>query len=298
MKIISIILSICLIYSTTYARTYIYNMYDININSQIKELEKKYPNAKFIALTPEEYKEFIKKHKSKDAIFLSDKYKYTPDSEVDNYTSDSQIDDFYIPNFCGGNGNDVCIYILIIVASVVVAILIFEGLVILSDVITSDKELGEWFEMGITGSYFPYENQKFKDVIYGGVIISGGLIEKYNDIGFISEFGHINLYLQDNYIPENRIGGAYGLFGPTFRYFFKSKKNFYLDLMAGMTDLKYINMMEVARVGVNSPLGKHGFLDINLGVNHLRTKKITHGYIDNKNGTYNPIFGVSFNYSF
>ena len=48
MKFIAVLLSICLFYTTTFAKTFVYKHNDFKI-STIYELKKQYPNAEFIS---------------------------------------------------------------------------------------------------------------------------------------------------------------------------------------------------------------------------------------------------------
>ncbi|NEW60949.1 hypothetical protein GSY74_06595 [Sulfurovum sp. bin170] len=154
-----------------------------------------------------------------------------------------------------------------------------------------------WFEMGATASYFSYKTEDREienSSLFGGVTISSGFMREDIGVGFISEFGHLDLAINQESTEDRKVYGAYGMIGPTFRYSLNRVSTFHMDFMAGISDLNSIDVMGVARIGLNFKILKRGFFDINYGVNYLGLKDMGDGMSSSYNGTVGASFGYRF----
>ncbi len=301
-RIISIILSLIIICSSTFAQTYIYAE-KLPILT-FDRLHNKYPKAKFIKVSAREFEEMrnqgelISIEGTKLIVLPTESKKIT--TPTPTYNETDILSGLNSLNFPSCTDKD-CVYTLVFIGMIigvyVVAVLVADGVYLLGDVILNEKDVKKWFEMGATASYFSYRtaNSEIENSsIFGGLTISSGFIDRGIGIGFISEFGHINLDIDQDPTDERRVYGAYGMIGTTFRYGFSRISSFHLDVMAGVSDVEYVDVMGVARVGLNFKIAKHGFFDINYGVNYLGLEDMSEGMDSSYNGTV----GVSFGYRY
>lgn len=295
---ISILLSLAIICSATFAQTYIYTE-KLPIVT-FDKLHNKYPKAKFIKVSETQFEEM----RSRGELIIIDGTNLILISKDDKKTTP-----YVTPNksilpkldfISCGNAQE-CIYLPIIVGVIVgvyvVAVLVAEGLYLLGDVILNERDVEKWLEIGATASYFSYrttDSEIENSSIFGGLSISSGFIDRGMGIGFVSELGHLNLDIDQEPTDERRVYGAYGMIGPTFRYAFNRVASFHLDVMAGISDVEFVDVMGVTRVGLNFKIDKHGFFDINYGVNYLGLEDMG----DSMDSSYNGTFGVSFGYRY
>lgn len=318
MKLLTVLLSICLLYTSTFAKTYAYKHSDFAI-STIYELKKQYPDAIFLGVNLEQYNEYAQKgkivnYKGKNLIWIDYKNLKQDNIQLEEFkpTYNDNKTPQYSKSFISTDGifdgemsKEGFFIFLVGVGVIVFAVLIINGLLILVDVVRSDEKLDKWFEIGTTGSYFSYtkkDTELEKSSMYGGLVLSTGLRKSGGGgIGFICELGHLDLSLGDESTLAKRYYGAYAMAGATFRHYFgKSNTNFHLDFMAGKSDLEYVDVMGVIRGGFNFQLFDYGFLDFNVGLNYLGLKELTYGYIkdDQIDESYNVIYGMGLGYSF
>ncbi len=318
MKILSLILSLLLIYSTTFAKTFYYQNETIDYLS-LTELKEKYPNAKFIAIPKSEFnkikkegkkfiykgQELIIKEDIKEPIvtdFTTSSNNYNSSSNLNSYNSASNISasaDF-IDNL---NFNDDGTYVVLVIIGIfVVAVIVLDSLLILGDIVTNNQNLNKWFEISLTGSYFSRKSEEENkpavkdDSLYGGLLFSIGLKENNSGIGIVAEVGYLDLSLQKKNTETYIDSGVYGMVGPTFRKYFGKKDNFHIDILVGGSELKQVDLMGITRVGLSFAMSRNSFIDFNIGLNYLGLKKMTDGYIDEKakiEDNYNTVYGIS-----
>ena len=292
---ISILLSLMITFSSTFAQTYIYDKELPRIN--LYELQKKYPKGKFIKVSASRFEEIksqgrvVSVNGTKMVLLPIDKHQKLP----------FNVSGFHFPNLCNHSGGAECLYLVAFIGVLfgvyMVAVLVANGLYILGDVAFNQRDTEKWLEIGLTASSFSYlkeDSETRKSSAFGGLSFSGGFIENRVGIGFVSEIGHIDLDREKESIDNKRVYGAYGMIGPTFRYDFSRISSFHLDVMAGISDVKDVAVMGVTRVGLNFKIAKHAFFDINYGVNYLELKNIG----DKVEGTYNDTVGINFGYRF
>lgn len=302
-RVMSILLSLIIICSSTFAQTYIYAE-KLPILT-FDRLHNKYPKAKFIKVSAREFEEMRNKGElisidGTKLILLPTEGKkiITPTSTYNQPDILSGLNSLTFPSCADKDCVYTLVFIGVVIGVYVVAVLVADSVYLLGDVIFNEKDVKKWFEMGATASFFSYGTAEDSEIenssIFGGVTISSGFIDRGIGIGFISELGHLNLDIDQDPTDERRVYGAYGMIGTTFRYEFSKISSFHLDVMAGVSDVKYVDVMGVARVGLNFKIAKHGFFDVNYGINYLGLEDMSEGMDSSYNGTV----GVSLGYRY
>lgn len=305
-KFIAILLALLVTCSSTFAQTYIY-MDKLPIET-FDELYNKYPKAKFIRVSATKFEEM----KSQGELIIVNRTQLIllpPNSEeITPYPREKRSSSTRVSgggssapiNLPSCTGKD-CLYlpVMIVVAIGVYAVilLVADGLYLLGDVVFDEENLKKWFELGATASYFSYrtENSEIENSsIFGGLSISGGFIGEDKGIGFISEFGRLHLSLNEESKDSRKLYGSYGIIGPTFRFIFNRGSFVHLDVMAGVSDMDYVDVMGVARAGVNFKINRHSFIDINYGINYMELENMG----DRMDSAYNGTVGVNIGYRF
>jgi len=297
MKTLSIFLSICIIYSTTFAENFIYKSNSIPY-SITKQIRNKYPNAKFIRVSNKEFKKMRKKG---NKITLNGQELILLEDNTNSNIKASSDSCNFISSFPNCSGKD-CDVILIIVGVVIVAVLVVSVANLLKIIITNDKDLDKWFKMGMTGSRFNYENSNNQNEHIAslvGVTISSGFIEDDIGLGVIAEIGNLRFDKEEEKKYPNSINGSYGMIGTTFKYFIDNNRNMdlHIDVMAGMSSLPLTKIIGLSRIGLTFNLAETIFMDFNYGFNYLDINKLTDSYIE-ENRNYNQTLGINFGYIF
>jgi hypothetical protein len=286
------------------ARTYIYT--DKLPILTFDEIQNQYPKAKFIKVSASEFEEMksqgelIVINRTNLILLYQDSKEVTPSPTNHSESSSSSLHLNPINFFPPCSGKD-CIYlpvaIVVVIGLYAIVFLVADGLYLLGNVVFDKEHVKKWLELGATVSYFSYrtENSEIENSsIFGGLSISGGFIDEDKGIGFISEFGRLHLAINQESTDNKKLYGSYGIIGPTFRLLFNKGSFVHLDIMAGISDMDFVDVMGVARAGVNFKINRHSFIDVNYGLNYLELENMG----ERIDGTYNGTIGVNFGYRF
>ncbi len=304
-KIFAIALSLSLMYSSTIAKTIVYNQTDIT-TQKIAELKAQYPDAKFYAMPAGE---FVKQVKNSKNIKIKDRNYILIDEKAEEKIAKNLISKksggFRFP---AGNPEGFVV-LLAVVGIFIIGFVIVNGLYVLAYALTHGKADNYWFDIGITSSHMIGTDGSDESIAKtGGIVISTGITQNKTKLhkdtksgfGFIGEIGHMYISFDDNTTNDEKLQGSYAMIGPTFRFYFDKRVSFHIDMMAGKSQDENIGTIGAFRVGVKAPMTRNTFFDITYGASYFELAD-EDSEIFEKNTKRNNIyqtFGLAFGYSF
>lgn len=204
--------------------------------------------------------------------------------------------DMKLPNVRGGNGDGAKI-ILVVIGVVIVAVLVVYAGKFLYDIVTEERNYDYWIDTTLSSIFFSTKGSEN----YGGmngVKLAAGFKENAVRIGVAAEVGTFDFQmLAREGDSRTEYDGSYMMAGPHIRLNVEGKKPFfvYLELLGGSGSHKSVDTLALGRAGFNMVFGQVS-LGLSTGAIYVGLKE-TEGIVQNVDN-YETISGFEIGYSF
>jgi len=285
----------------------------------LDELKNQYPKASFKVVSLEELKK-IKRYKTKDPCeyFNFHFQAYTPNyskyiseynhqvnldfegkinvSQKARYDSDTFLN---IGSHSSGSDKDFLVYVAVIGLVVVAALVIYSATYLIKSA-TNDMQCRAWREFGYRHSSIADNNSnQIRSGKLNGAYYSHAYFLPIAAIGLTLEAGHFDFnLLEKNNNKVSLFTGSYLLLGPSFTFplFGRTGHAFQLELLAGTSSNKEVDLLSTLKFGYSFNVNKRLRLSLNTGAALVQVN-LEEGIVS-KYDDLNYLSGFQFSFSY
>ena len=286
------------------------------------ELVKKYPNAKVIRVSSEEYESLEKKlrqqgYRQSQVMTLAQndiqddvviRETQPGDPVVDRDCAEKEGEDAGdesirvmldftddMMNSSNGSGGDEAAVVFVLIGTVVVVVWALYVFKYLYDVSLGNATCGGWNEITVVKSAISSSNSQHAR--FDGVRYSTGFRDGSLDVGIGFELGKADILLSEVGVLE--LKGNYWMLGPILRWRLTPDANpnyFQMNFVAGTTEHDEIGMLARASLGLLFGIGDAMQLGLNWGVLNINLDE--HQGVISERSQYHYHYGVNVGFKF
>lgn len=295
-------------------------------------ITEKYPNAKIIHVTEENYPALAKKLQKKgyrtsimDSVPLlaendtyqqpepnqsPDKNNYkqitphkTNDCDDANYSQENSASDDSLQVMVdfssdmmssnGDSGKNAAV-VFVFIGAVLLVVWTIYIFKYLYDISLGRYPCG-WSEMSVSTSKISSDNNQFAN--FYGLNFKTGIKNQGTEFGLSAEVGHSDILLIES--GSLRLKGLYWLLGPMLRWRLSSSVNphyFQMEFLAGSTEHSEMGVIARASMGLRFSLNKHTHMSLNWGAMNINLKD-NQGIINDRE-QYHILYGINLGFRF
>ena len=290
------------------------------VNLDESELLEKYPDAKVIRVSPEEYQTLVKDlqqrgYQQSELVPLQlaqNNAGVVRQSQADSTLADDCVTkgdesageeslrlmvDFTDDMMSSGNGSsgDEAAVLFVIVGTVVVVVWALYVFKYLYDVSLGNTPCGHWNELTVVSSAASTTGEQHAR--FNGLRYSTGFREDSLDVGIGFELGKTDILLSEVGVLE--LKGNYWLLGPILRWRLSPGINpsyFQMNFTAGTTEHDEVGLLAKANMGLLFGIGNSMQLGLNWGAMNINLND-NQGIISERS-QYHYIYGVNMGFRF
>lgn len=309
---------------TTVMPAYATNPNPIN-NMDEAEIREKYPDAKIIHVTKEEYPKLAEKlqkqgyQTSNQQLAINKQYQRNDHvvedmnhNRIPSRNKDDCGDGNYHPNesasdsslqvmvdfssdMVHSNGDDKSAAVLFVfVGAVLLVVWTFYVFKYLYD-ISMGYHPCRWSELSISSSAISSDINQH--AYFNGLNYKTGIYDGATEFGLSAEIGHSDILLVES--GALRLKGFYWLIGPLLRWRLSSGRNphyFQMDFLAGSTEHSEVGVIARANLGLRFGVSETMHMTLNWGAMNINLNE-NEGIIDNRD-QYHYLYGINVGYRF
>lgn len=284
------------------------------------ELLEKYPNAKVIRVSPEEYQSLEKKlqqggYRQSKIVPLQlaqNKFSAVVEQQKDLTLADDCVEkssgsagedslrvmvdftDGMLKSSNGSSGDEAAV-IFVIIGTVVVIVWALYVFKYFYDVSLGNATCGRWNELTVVKSIT--STSEDQHARFNGLRYSTGFRDGSLDVGIGFELGQTDILLSEIGVLE--LKGRYWLLGPILRWRLTQEKNpsyFQMNFVAGSTEHDEIGLLAKASLGLILGIGDSMQLGLNWGAMNINLED-NQGLISERS-QYHYLYGINMGFRF
>jgi hypothetical protein len=272
-------------------------------------IHSKYPNARVIRVSPEDYPAIESTLKRKGyqlagepmLVAATDMRLEANPSDGCEETGGSSSDDSSVQvvvnvmdGISHGNGNDNAV-VFVIVGAVVLVVWTLYAVKYLYDVAAGIGSCGRWSEFVLSTSAISADSREHAQ--FAGLRYLTGFRDGATDVGIAAEVGYVDMFLAE--VDSLELRGAYWMIGPLVRWHLSDAAEptyFQMEFLAGSTEHREMGLLAQAKAGFSFGFASGFRLGVSLGTMNVNLHD-TEGILSDESRYYS-LFGLDFGYRF